>query len=160
LVRGGDFSRVASSPTRQLVRLRETCVATETIRSAKRLDHLNIRWTQWVGLPQKGGNKPLEDPINFKRILPSLACIPEVIASSGYGPSAWRTAAERLFFFVNEISSGKSRLEVKDILTLGEEAAKDPEHDLYFFAEIVQEEEMAQEIVSRWNERYPHGAAI
>lgn len=94
-----------------------------------------------------GGPNQLQENPTFSKI----------IASSGYGPSAWRTAAERLFFFVNEISSSKSRLEVKDILTLGEEAAKDPEHDLYFFAEILQEEEMAQEIVSRWNERYPHG---
>lgn len=150
-----------SHPTR-LKKERNKLTTIKIIVAARKLETLGLIYTTWKGAPEdarwtgssKDGNKPLATATGFKKIVPSLACIPKVDAGFQIAAVPWRKGAERLYSQVENAAMGKGRLEVSDVQSLGIEASLDSDHELHFFAEWLQEEELAGELASRWNERY------
>lgn len=150
-----------------MTRLRKERTKLATVKiilAATRLESLDILITSWEGASEdvrapgkpKDITKPEPTAINFKKIVPSLACIPHI--NDGRNISRefavpWMKASERLFFHINKLVERKLQLEVSDVQWLGREASLES-HEIHFFSDWLQEEQMAEDIVSRWNERY------
>lgn len=89
-------------------------------------------------------------------ILPQLCCIPNlIIGTYPHRAEYWdKWQVNFLFPALVSLSERKNALEAEDIQNIGREAGNDPGHPLSAFASFLQEEELSQKIVERWNKRY------
>ena len=96
----------------------------------------------------------------LKQVLPHLASCPSIrdVANPSYTQSSIPTHC--LFASLHQIFSDKlmQPLEKQDVLELGKRAMNvGADYDLKFFGESLVDDQVAEEIVRIWNERYRSG---
>lgn len=130
---------------------RRTKVLTKTIDEAENLDRIDLTALDYFGEDQKR-------PVILLGILPRLCCIPNINLTAQYVAEEWEKWDVTLLYpALLSLSERKGTLAAEDVRNLGKDAEKSIDHPLSAFASFLQEEELSEKIVERWNKRYSNG---
>lgn len=148
-----DFKDIITGPRDEVEagpRLeRRTKIVIRTINEAENLEKLNLSKLY------PGEND--QRPEIFLAIFPQVCCIPTIVVFTGrYCPQRWKRWENmtHLYPALLSLSERKGALKAEDIRGLGKDVEETIDHPLSAFAGFLQEEELPEKIVERWNKRY------
>lgn len=141
---------------------RQQRAAIKLLQESKGLEYFDYFW--YLGLTEEvmqehkyvDASLLLIEEQFLKQILPSLASIPSV--QPIYKPlcSPEWLPVNQMFGLLQDIRSKKlfQPLERRDVLELGKQVKEETDHELTELADYLLDEEVAEEMVRIWNERY------